>query len=406
MRARLALSLVFLALGLWGCGRSESPRTPPAGPEGGEEVVVSDETPAEEAEAEDDTIANHNARVIEKASKSLPDNAKDLIALVEKDNAFRLADNSDREPDSVMREYREAIPRVIAAGKKLREIASEEDRKSEGYHNAMGIWLLYRAVYSGSDELDELVAAMKEILAAGPTPTQEAAQAAVLITDNFTSSDPQQALTLCRELIPILEKSDSPKVRAYATRLEGVARGLDLVGHTLEIKGTTLDGKPFDLTELRGKVVFVDFFTTWCGPCRAELPNVRKKYERYHDRGFEVVTISLDDDRQALDDFVKEEPIPWIMLYDGPWSENANAIYYGVSGVPDLILVDKEGKVVTHGWQGEVWRKKLPELLGVKDDDDKDDEAASDGNEASPKSDVPAAETETKASETEAADDK
>ncbi len=369
-------------------------------------MIVSDETPAEEAEALDDTIASHNARVIEKVSKSLPDSAKDLIALIEKDNAFRLADNSDKEPDSEMREFRATIPRVIAAGSKLREIASEAERKSEGYYNAMGIWLLYRAVYSGSDEFNELAADMHQLLAGGPAPNEEAAQAAVLITDNFTSSDPQQALTLCRELIPVLEKSDNPKVHSCATRLEGVAHGLDLVGHTLDIKGTTLDGKPFDLTELRGKVVLVNFITTWCEPFQAELPNVRKKYERYHDQGFEVVTISLDDDRQKLDDFLKEEPVPGIILYNGPWSENANAIYYGVSHVPNLILVDKEGKVVSHGWQTDAWRKKLPELLGVKDDDEQDASATTDAGQASPKSDAPAAETETKASETEAADDK
>jgi thiol-disulfide isomerase/thioredoxin len=114
-------------------------------------------------------------------------------------------------------------------------------------------------------------------------------------------------------------------------------------------------------------VVLVDFWATWCGPCLGELPNVREKYHQYHDKGFEVVGISLDRDRQALEKFLADEQNPWITLHDGDWKDNAVASYYGVMGIPTVILVDKEGKVVSIRARGPELGKQLEQLLGPPD---------------------------------------
>ncbi len=121
------------------------------------------------------------------------------------------------------------------------------------------------------------------------------------------------------------------------------------MGQTLEIDGPTIDGFPFDWASYRGRVVLVDFWATWCGPCREELPNVKRCYEKYHDRGFDVVGISLDQDLDTLKEFLASEQIPWVNLFDATshgW-DNPIAARYGIKSIPAPILVDREGKVVS-----------------------------------------------------------
>jgi len=173
-------------------------------------------------------------------------------------------------------------------------------------------------------------------------------------------------------------------------KMQGSARRLNLVGNPIELTGTLIDGSELDWSKYRGKVVLIDFWATWCGPCLQELPNVQANYEKYHDRGFDVVGISLDDDRGALETFLEEREIPWATIYnDDPatagW-DNPLATYYGVMGIPAVWLVDKEGNVVSLMARGEALGEMLAEMLGepaakadiTADDDSKKDAADSD----------------------------
>jgi thiol-disulfide isomerase/thioredoxin len=117
------------------------------------------------------------------------------------------------------------------------------------------------------------------------------------------------------------------------------------VGKPLEIRFTALDGREVDLAKLTGKVVLLEFWSTTCGPCVAEMPTLKAIYEKLHPRGFEVVAISLDDKESALRQFIRGKELPWPQHFDGKGWENKFAVQYGIFSIPTTWLVDKGGNL-------------------------------------------------------------
>ena len=123
-------------------------------------------------------------------------------------------------------------------------------------------------------------------------------------------------------------------------------RYLPMVGKpTPPLKFKALDGREVDLEKLRGKVVLLDFWATWCPPCLEEIPNVRAAYERFHKEGLEIVGISFDADRQRLEDVVKRENLPWPQYFDGAGKEAAPGKTFGIRHWPTMWLLDRNGVV-------------------------------------------------------------
>ncbi len=126
----------------------------------------------------------------------------------------------------------------------------------------------------------------------------------------------------------------------------------------------TPEGKNITLSQLRGKIVLIDFWASWCGPCRKENPNVVKVYEQYKSMGFEILSVSLDTDRQRWLDAIKADNLTWLHVSDLKGWQCAAAKLYGVSGIPFTVLLDKQGRIIGKNLRGAMLEAKLKEVFG------------------------------------------
>ena len=149
------------------------------------------------------------------------------------------------------------------------------------------------------------------------------------------------------------------------------------------MKFTAADGREVDVAALKGKVVLIDFWATWCGPCIAELPNVKKVYADYHAKGFEVIGITLENPglrgketpaetetkleaaKKKMLDFTVKQEMPWPQYFDGKWWKNDYAVKFGIQSIPAMFLLDKEGRIAATDARGEKLESEVKRLLGL-----------------------------------------
>jgi thiol-disulfide isomerase/thioredoxin len=130
-----------------------------------------------------------------------------------------------------------------------------------------------------------------------------------------------------------------------------------------EIRLNDMEGKPFLLSALKGKVVLVDFWASWCMPCRLANPSLVRLHKKYAPKGLQVVSVSVDEDRQAWTRAVKADKLSWTQLIDEP-SKSSAAAAYGVQYIPNAFLIDKKGLVRAVDAKGDKLEALVERLLG------------------------------------------
>lgn len=187
----------------------------------------------------------------------------------------------------------------------------------------------------------------------------KAANMQVRRIDLWQRANPARAAALRDEMAT----SSDPKI---ATAAQGRQAQQALGNVPLDWKLPALDGTSIDFASLRGKVVLVQFWASWCPDCAREMPTVLDMYRRFHGGGLEIVGVSLDRDKDALLATVKKKGITWPQFYDAKGWDNELAVRYGVRGIPELWLVDASGKVVATGVQVDQLASMIPPLLPAR----------------------------------------
>lgn len=159
---------------------------------------------------------------------------------------------------------------------------------------------------------------------------------------------------------------DDAKKSIYTTNITdrlAVLKNSQVGSPAPEFSMNDADGNPIALSSFKGKYVLIDFWAAWCGPCRAENPNVVAAYKKFNKKGFDILGVSLDDNKDKWLEAIKKDGLTWTQVSDLKGWANAAAKLYGVNSIPHSVLLDKERIIIAKNLRGEDLHKKLEEVL-------------------------------------------
>ncbi len=186
--------------------------------------------------------------------------------------------------------------------------------------------------------LPELEKAARELRTEFPT-RPEVYDVFLLVAQSYLDHN---NLEKCRALAREVAEGGTGEARNNA---QALLRRVDRIGQPVRLRFVTAEGDDFDLQKLRGKVVLLDFWATWCAPCRAALPEVKAAHKKYRSKGFEIVGISFDEDKSAFHKYVADQNMNWPQYFDGRGWQNRIGREFGITTLPAMWLIDRKGNL-------------------------------------------------------------
>jgi thiol-disulfide isomerase/thioredoxin len=226
----------------------------------------------------------------------------------------------------------------------------------------------YRETYnllSAKESPDELMAICKKLIE--EYPDSKMPLAALSTRFNPFSNMSQNYSKQIPEVIKLYGMF-SPRIKAtregieYGQALEKLTH-LMIGGTLMDFSAKTVDGKTVRLSDLRGKYVLVDFWASWCIPCRAEFPYLKKAYARFKNKNFEIVGYSIDEDKSLWVSALENDDVPWMNVSNLKGYKDPTAVQYAINAVPSNFLIGPDGKVIAVNLRGELVEPKLEQLI-------------------------------------------
>jgi len=260
------------------------------------------------------------------------------------------------------------------ARKKLTAFATVHAKTGASYDARRDVALL---VAQGEEKIDESIPLFESLLRdlAADEKMKDRRIYTLYLFANALKDDERldAARARAQEILDLLEDDESEESIQIAAAARRTLKEIDVAANlktgspplAFEAKG--LDGEALSPAGFQGKVLLLDFWATWCGPCRRELPSLKTTYADLHEKGFEILGISLDnEDRDAFVDFLEKEKMTWPQVYDGKGWQAEVAQAYAVSSIPATFLVDRKGILRYRDLRGDDLRKRVEELLAEK----------------------------------------
>jgi thiol-disulfide isomerase/thioredoxin len=253
---------------------------------------------------------------------------------------------------------------LCSSGKADEALAEIDPMLKDAKDDARRVDLLYAKagvkMRSSGRDSEATVAAVEEFIKAAP---KDDRGASMLMGMMMSQRDKDKQAALRNRIIE--NYPDSPA----AKMAKGLARQDAGIGKPFDLSFTeAVSGKNMSMSDLKGKVVVIDFWATWCGPCVAEMPKMKKLYAEYKDKGVEFVGVSLDqpdEGLKALKAFVAKNEITWPQYYQGNGWNSEFSSGWGINSIPCVFVIDKEGKLYSTKARGQL-EKMIPELLSGK----------------------------------------